>query len=425
MLRTMAALAVLWCCAMLASPAQAKSPTPSLDLRQAFALTLERHPDLRRLPLQKAALTAEADLAAQKPAWVAGASVENVLGSGAYRGADAAELTLSLGSALEPQARRDARMGMAQSRLAGLDIQAEGRRLDLLAEVARRYLEVLALQEESTSLEETLAQRRTAAAAASRRVGAGASPMSVQLGAEAAVARTELELARILAAADAARRRLALMWGGELVGTVEGELLDLPATPDFDHLASLLKDTPDLRRFASEARLREARLQLAQTQALPDLDWQVGMRRLQGSDDWALMGGLSMPLGSRRRAEPAIRAARAELDALALEREAGELDLRATLAEAHGRVQVDALAVHQTTEKVLPALERAEAAAGKAYRAGALSYLEWAQLQSELLATRRDRIAAARDFHRALIEIQRLTAEPFVLAERTTDESTP
>lgn len=425
MLRTKAALAALWCCAVLALPAQATPPAPTLDLRQAFALTLERHPDLRRLPLQQATLMAEADLAAQKPAWTVGASVENVLGTGAFRGADAAELTLSLGSVLEPQARRDARVGLAQSRLAGLDVAAEGRRLDLLAEVARRYLDVLALQEEAAALKTTLAQRRAAAAAARRRVGAGASPASVQLGAEAAVARAELELARSNAAADAARRRLALMWGGEPVGTVAGDLLALPDTPDFDQLVTLLERTPELQRFAGEARLREARLQLAQTQARPDIEWEVGLRRLQGSEDWALMGGLSVPLGNRRRAEPAIRAARAELDSLALEREAGELDLRATLAEAHGRLQVDALAVRQLTENVLPALERAESAAGQAYRAGALSYLEWAQLQSELLSARRDRLAAARDFHRALIEIQRLTAEPFVLAAATPNETTP
>lgn len=425
MSRTKVALAALWCYAVLALPAQAAPPAPPLDLHQAFALTLERHPDLRRLPLQQAALRADVDQAAQTPAWVTGATLENALGSSAYRGADTAELTLSLGSALEPQARRDARVRLAQSHLDGLDIVAEGRRLDLLAEVARRYLDVLALQEEARILETTLAQRQAAAAAARRRVDAGASPASVQLGAEAAVARAELDLARTQAATAAARRRLALMWGGEPVGTVEGDLLALPETPDFDHLASLLERTPELQRFASEARLREARLQLAQAQARPDLEWQVGLRRLQGSDDWALMGGLSVPLGSRRRAEPGIRAARAALDALSLEREAGELDLRATLAEAHGRLQVDALAVRQATTKVLPALERAEAAAGKAYRAGALSYLEWAQLQAELLAARRDRIAAARDFHRALIEIQRLTAEPFVLADRAPNETTP
>ena len=425
MLNPKAAIAALWCCVVIALPAMAATPIPTLDLRQAFALTLERHPDLRRLPLQQAVLTAEADLAAQKPAWVVGASLENALGSGDYRGVDGAELTLSLGSVFEPQARRDARLGVAQSRFAGLDVATEARRLDLLAEVARRYLDVLALQEESVALEETMKQRRNAASAARRRVAAGASPSSVQLGAEAAVARTELELARSQAGTAAAGRRLALMWGGDQIEQVAGDLLALPTTPDFERLLSMLERTPELQRFAGEQRLREARLQLAQSAARPEMEWQVGVRRLQGSDDMALIGGISMPLGSRRRAEPGIRAARAELDQLNLEREAGEMDLRATLAEAHGRLEVDALTVRQTTDAVLPALERAERAAGQAYRAGALSYLEWAQLQAELLSARRDRITAARDFHRALIEIQRLTAEPFVLAERAPSETTP
>ncbi|MBP6626979.1 MAG: TolC family protein [Arenimonas sp.] len=425
MLNAKTAAAVLWCCVAVAVPAVAATPIPAPDLRQAFELTLERHPDLRRLPLQHAMLVAEADLAAQNPAWVAGVSLENALGSGDYRGVDEAELSLSLGSVLEPTSRRDARVGVARSRLAGLDVAAEARRLDLLAEVARRYLDVLALQEEAVVLEATILQRRSAASAARRRVIAGASPASVQLGAEAALARSELELARAKAGAAAAGHRLALMWGGSSLQQVSGDLLALPETPAFTQLAALLEQAPELRRFAGEARLREARLQLAQSQIRPGLEWQVGLRRLQGSDDFALTGGVSVPFGSRRRAEPGIRAARAELDQLALEREAGALDLLATLAEAHGRLEVEALTVRQTTNAVLPALERAERAAGHAYRQGALSYLEWAQLQNDLLSTRRERIWAAREFNRALIEIQRLTAEPFVLADRAPSEATP
>jgi len=425
MLNTKAAIAALWCCVALALPARATTTNPTLSLQQAFTLTLARHPDMRRLPFQQAGLVAEAEVAAQKPAWLAGASLENALGTGDYRGIEDAELTLSLGSVLEPQVRRDARVGIVRSRLAGLDVEAEARRLDLLAEVARRYLDVLSLQEDARALQDMVTQRRNAAVAARRRVTAGASPSAVQLGAEAAVARVELELERTRAATQAANRRLALMWGGDPVESVAGNLLILPVTPDFAPLASLLERTPELRRFAGEARLREARLQLAQSQGRPDMEWQVGLRRLEGSNDWALIGGLSVPLGSQRRAEPAIRAARAELDQLALEREAGELGLRATLVEAHGRLQVDALTVRQTTDAILPRLERAERAAGNAYRAGALSYLEWPPLQAELLAARRERLAAAPDHHRALVGIQRLTAEPFVLAARTPNETTP
>jgi cobalt-zinc-cadmium efflux system outer membrane protein len=313
---------------------------------------------------------------------------------------------------------------LAQSRLAGLDLEAEARRLDLMAEVARRFLDALAAQTEAEALAESVAQRRATVSAAARRVQAGASPESVKLGAEAALARAELDLARTQETARAARRRLALLWGraDPDFERVAGDLVVLPETPDFAELATLLERTPELQRFAGETRIREARLQLARAQSRPDIEWQVGVRRLQDSDDWALTGGLSLPLGSRKRAAPALRAAQAELDELALDREAGELSLYATLAEAHGRLRVDALAVDRAGEAVLPALERAERSAGQAYRGGALGYLEWAQLQADLLAARRDRIAAARDFHRALIEIQRLTAEPFVLADGATEE---
>ncbi len=420
-----AASAALLCCLALAIPARAGTPVPPLDLRQAFALTLERHPDLRRLPLQQSVLEADVDLAAQRPAWVATAGVENILGSGDFRGAGTAELSLGLGSVLEPMARREARIEAARSRRSALDVEADARRLDLLAEVARRYLEVLALQHEADAWRATVDQRQAALVASRRRVAAGASPRSVELAAEAAVARAELGLARAQAASAAAGRRLALMWAGEPVGAVSGDLFALPDTPGAERLADRLAQSPEVRRFATESRLREARLRLARAEARPEIAWEVGVRRFQDTDDWAVMGGVSVPLGSRRRTEPSIRAARAALEEVEIEREAGTLDLRATLAEAHGRLLAEAIAVRQSGERVLPALERAERAAAGAYRAGATSYLEWAQLQSDLLDARRERIAAARDFHLALIELQRLTAEPFVLADGAPLGTTP
>ena len=66
--------------------------------------------------------------------------------------------------------------------------------------------------------------------------------------------------------------------------------------------------------------------------------------------------------------------------------------------------------------QVSPRLQQAERAAERAYRAGALSYLEWAQLQGELAASRRQQHDAAFEAQRALIEIQRLTGQSFVLA---------
>ncbi|MDQ3160222.1 MAG: TolC family protein, partial [Pseudomonadota bacterium] len=109
-----------------------------------------------------------------------------------------------------------------------------------------------------------------------------------------------------------------------------------------------------------------------------------------------------------------IRAADAELASLEIEREAKGLSLYSTLAEAHGRYRVAQLEVSRMQSDILPKLAKAEAAAERAYRAGAISYLEWAQLQSERTLARKQQLDAALDAQRALIEIQRLTGEAFV-----------
>lgn len=396
------------------SLAAAQSPH-TLRLEEAFDRTLQSYPELQRYPLQRVALEAESDIAAQRPPLTVGASLENVFGSGDVRGVHGAELTVTVGSTFQRSEKRDARMELARARLGKVDLDLESKRLDVLAEVARRYVEAAAAQTEVDAHQASVAQRETTLAAATKRVRAGASPQSVQLSAEAALARAQLERDRAKVAARAARRQLALLWGQRdpEFDQVAARILSVPDVPSFNDLVRLVDNTPEVRRFAHEARVREAQLHLAQAQARTDVSWEAGVRRLQEGSDTALLGSVSIPLGSRSRAAPGIRAAQAEFEQLQLEADANALTLHATLADTHGRAEVEALAVHRATDTILPALARAEASAREAYQAGALSYLEWAQLQADLLQARREQIAAARSAHFALIEIQRLTATPF------------
>lgn len=415
-----------WAGSVLAREARA------LDLETAFERVLERHPDLRGFAARERGLVAERDAADLAPPLRLGVDLENALGTGELSGVSGAELGISLSSVFERGGKRQARIDLAQTQLGTLALQREARRLDLLAEVARRYLDWSAAGAEQTIADDELAQREITLAAAQRRVRAGASPRSVELAAQAALARAQLSVAEAQAGSVSAWQRLAILWGDIDTGTgdvaVPATAVDplvLPTIPELAALHRLLADSPDLGRFADKQRVREARLRLVQTQRTSDLEWQVGMRRLQSEGDWAVMAGVSIPLGSARRAEPAIRGARAELEALAMEREGSELALQATLVEAHGRYINRALVVARHRDDILPALTRAADAAGQAFRAGALSHLEWAQLQSDIVDARRQQLAAAVAASQALIEIQRLTAQPFVLPTVPTSEISP
>jgi cobalt-zinc-cadmium efflux system outer membrane protein len=303
--------------------------------------------------------------------------------------------------------------------LDALGLEEEARRLDLLAEVARRFLDLLADQYLLEIAEADLSQREKVVEAAAQRVQAGASPDSVRLTAEAAVSRAKLHLNRAQAQTHAAARSLAALWNDRSPNfdRAAGDPLVPVAVPSLDVLSALLEGNPQLRQFADERRLREARVQLARSASTPDIEWQAGVRRLESTKEWTAVLGISVPLGTRARAEPRLKAAQAELAALSLEHESEEITLYETLIDAHARLTAARGEAQMARIDLLPRLEQAERAAERAFRAGALSYLEWAQVQSETTAARQEQLQAAIEAHRALIEIQRLTGQPFIAGE--------
>ncbi|WP_433852949.1 TolC family protein [Stenotrophomonas nitritireducens] len=410
-LAALAALAIAPC-----AIAQVPSSPAPLTLDEAVSRVARTHPDLRLPELRRAAAQARHDGAGLKPPLVFGVDIENALGSGASRGFDAAEVTVSLAGVLERGGKLDARRALAQANIDALAPQREITRLDLMAEVARRYLAITAARGQRRIALDDIEQRRRAVAAARLRLQAGASPASTLMTAQAALAQAELDRDRAGEAERAARMALAALWNAREAdfAAVSGDPLRLPALQDFQQLATLLSDTPELAVIAGEARVRQAQLQLARSQLRGDLSWQLGVRNDRASHDTALVGGFSLPLGSARRAGPEIRAAEAELAMSAVERQSRALQLYATLAEAHGRYGTARLEVARMDSDVLPQLQRAEKAAETAWRAGAISYLEWAQLQAMRIEARQRQLDAALAAQTALIEIQRLTGQPLV-----------
>lgn len=401
--------------------AQGTTPAVPLTLDDAIARVAQYHPDLRLADAQRTVWEARRDAAGLPPPLTLGVELENALGTGDSRGFDAAEATVTLAGVLERGGKLDARRAVAQANLDSLAPQRETARLDLMAEVARRYLAVTDARQQLRIAETDIEQRRRAVAAARLRLQAGASPESVLMTAQAMLAQAELDRDRAKQMDQSARAALSALWRQRDPGfdVVSGDPMQLPALQDFAVLADELQRTPELAVLAGERRIREAQVQLARTQARPDVSWQVGVRNSRDTRDTSLVAGFSLPLGSVRRAEPEIRAAEAELALNSVERDARALQFYATLAEAHGRYLTSRLEVTRMGRDVLPQLQRAENAAEKAWRAGAISYMEWAQLQAMRIDARQRQLEAAIAAQTALIEIQRLTGQSMVAATDT------
>ncbi len=389
-----------------------------LTIESAFARALESHPDLARYEHLREGAAATVGAESLPPPLRLDLELENAPRTNQESSLDSAEATLSLASVFERGGKREARVAIATAMLSAIDVQLEQRRADLLAEVARRYLDLAEAQSLSELAVEDVIRREKAVEATARRVRAGATPESVRLAAEAALTRATLRRDRLIEETRAAALRLAILWKSREPEFVRGSgnLLDLPAIPTLAALRELVAGSPDLRRFADESRLREARIQLARSARVTDIDWRLGVRRLEEDGSWAAVAGVSVPLGSGRRAAPGIRQAQSELAALSLEREAEEITLEATLIEAHTKLTSASAEVAGLRDVLLPKYVQAELASERAFLAGALTYTEWAQLQGDASEVRVEQLVAAVEAHRALIEIQRLTGSPFTLS---------
>jgi cobalt-zinc-cadmium efflux system outer membrane protein len=225
------------------------------------------------------------------------------------------------------------------------------------------------------------------------------------------VARAEIELEHAEHQLAVSRLRLAAAWGDTELrfGKAEANLFALNKVEDFENLQRLLEQNPDLVRFATAQRLAEARMRLARADRRPNIDLAGGIRYLNDSDDAALVLSASMPLGSRRRAAPAIE--ESEILALAepLAFEQRRLELHTTLFEIHQELLHSRTAVQTLRQRIIPEAERALRDLEKGYALGRYSFLELLSAQRTLLDARLEAVSTAADYHRYHLEIERLT----------------
>ena len=389
-----------------------------LTLANALSRAMAQNPTLQVFDFRLQGLEGRRFSADQNPALEAGLEVENVLGSGNRQGSDAAEYTLSLSSVLELGGKRQARVSVVDSRYGLVEAERRAETLDVLGQVAQRFVATLALQEKLELAAEAVALAEATHEIVTRRADRGAAPQAEVLRARAALTQSRIEQSRLRAAYESRKMALASLWGDTSPDfqMLEGDLFQFGSSDNFDALYQRVSDSPAIQIYASEQRIREAEIQLARSQSESDIRWQVGIRRFEETDDTALTAGLSVPLFSGRRNRGEVQAALAARDEVRFRREDTLLRLHVRLYDAYHLRQQSIEAVAQIRSQMLPDLTEALNQTREAYERGRYSYVEWTAAQRELLSARQALVDTATTalLNQALIE--QLTAQP--LADR-------
>ena len=393
----------------------------AISFEQAAQKTLATHPQLARFAASFATLEARRAQAELKPGFELDLSLENALGMGANSALKGAELTLSIGSVFERGEKRLARVGVVDAAQDQLRVEQKIIALDLLAETGRRFVSLAVADEALRFALTAQAHAASALAAIKPRVASAQSPKAEQLNSEIALADAKLTVANAELAQRLAREQLAALWQGdahEQAGLhAKLDIYQLAQPSEIALLDQQLETLPDLLRFASQQRVANSEIALAKSQARSDWRWAVGVRRLEATNDQALVGSISIPLGSANRSSAFVREAQSNARLAPLDAKVERQRLKALRsAQLHElnrtRVEAEMILLEQ-----LPRAREVVDLTRHGWEIGRYNFRDLAAAQAQLLSLEHRRLLAAERYHQTRIELERLTGVALPLLE--------
>ncbi len=374
-----AALACVASGVLCASASAQTAPTFQALLKQAQA-------SAPRLSLGTAETRVAEGLAVQaatRPNPTLGLVVENAAGTGPYKDFNSAETTLSIEQSLELGGKRAARTSAARADLAAAQARDALGQIDFARDLALAYASAEAAQQRLAIAEDGVDLAQADARAARLLVDNGREAQVRAVQAEAGLATARAELGAVQAEVETLLARLSALTGSSdtYVAVTGGLLNATPASPSSEPTFS-----PAIAAARAERDAAEHRIDVERSRRTPDVAISFGVRRLRSDDATAAVFGISAPLPLFDRNRGAVAAASANA-------QAAQARLAMAQAEQDGDRRAAAAQVAAASH-TLDASRQAEGAASEAYRLARMGYDAGRLPLSEVLAARRDLIAA-------------------------------
>lgn len=407
-LQTAGALAVLggllW-----TGPAAAQSCAPEgIGLQEAVerAAGADLRPDAVEAAI--AAARAERAIASFGPQDSFELSTENFPGFGTGDEFENLNVTGRYTRVWERGGKREARLTLAD---AGVDVAAADLavvRAEIGYEIESLFASLWGAEMRLALAEERLAAAREVQALIARRVSAARDPELAALRAATDVSLAESLIVELRLELDAVSAAIAAFWGEES-GDFETCSL-IPAAPSAG-AAPAQVSPPELQRYEAMAQESRARLRLAETEAVPDITWGVGVRSFGFDEDVALVGSVSVPLGAPPRSS--ARAARDRAEQARIDAEARALvqDARRQSRVMRQRSDTALATLRELDGRPIAEAREALEQAVQGYQRGAFSYLDVIEARRTLFDLRERRIDLLETHLQAKASLARLGAE--------------
>lgn len=400
----------------ISSLSLAEEMSGAINLQDAITATLNKNPSLSAYQYRHQALAGEKITADLKPGWEVSGEIENIAGTGNYSGTDASEMTLSFSSVIELGNPRQARSQLVTARQSALMSSERLATADLLTGVTRQFIRVLAAQEKKTLQEKFYRAAEDNLRSINLLIQSGRLPDAELLRAKAALAVTSVDLQQVQTKLNTEKIKLGLFWGESSAGfsQVNADLFRFSPAKSLNEWNAQLENNPDVQVLNQNILINSAEIKQITAESRTDINWSLGVRQLQATDDTALVMGVNLPLGSQKRSGGVLHTAIANQSLSEKERDETLLHIKAELNTLYSEYQTALNRVALLKQEVLPLLEQAMVKTTKAFEQGRYSYMEFNLAQIQLLETKKSLIDAAAEAHLLYADIERLTANSLV-----------
>jgi len=337
--------------------------------------------------------------------------IENVVGSGPYRGVRSAETTVGVAIPIELGGKRSARVAVATAQVSRAELQAAIAAADIRVQVTQLYVEAVAAERRLTTARDQARIAAEVLRGAGVRVQAGrASPLEQQ---RADVARiyAEANVERLTRLAEAAKTNLVRRIGRPIDGPLDAGLLDRLPAPTFGPVAPQRADgTLTLAAADADLAIADAGIQLARANRVPDINVGPALRRLEATNDTAAVFAISIPIPVFNNGRAAIAQATAERTRAEAVRRVTALDVEQAITDAEAEAANAATSARAAAGPALAAAQEAARIARIGYREGKFGQLDLLDAERTLAETRVAAIDALANYQNARARLERLTA---------------
>jgi cobalt-zinc-cadmium efflux system outer membrane protein len=388
-------------------------PEGPLDLPEAMALSLLRHPELRMYSTDIRIAEARRLQAGLRPNPELGIEVENFGGTAPINEFEGAESTVKLSQEIETAGKLAKRKQVANLDTKLADWDYRSKKLDILAQVRVAFVRAWIAQEQLAVAEDQVRLSQTVFDSIRALVESGReSPVDLSR-AQVVLAEQQLDFRKAQEEAALARKLLAGFWAGEnpKFTSVRGESLTVEPVADAAQLREKIAQNPDLLRWETEMQQRRAQLALERAKGTSNFVISGGYKRLEESHDNAFIVGLSIPLPISDRNQGGKLEAAHQLARVAEEKRLAELQITQSFHTAYSELTTTHHQIEQIRSQILPSSQKVFDAARTGYEQGKFGYLTLLDAQKSLFETRRSHLESLQAYHLARIEMDRLTGE--------------